>query len=148
MMLAGLLSLLIASMFAGAAVYINVAEHPARMTLEPGAALRQWKPSYERGFAMQASLALVGGICAVWAYLVSGDWQWLLGGAVLLANWPYTLLVIRPVNNRLMATAPEAANAETSRLLRQWNVLHAIRTVLGSLAAIVFIWTLLDKRGS
>jgi uncharacterized membrane protein len=91
---------------------------------------------------------LIGSACAVWAYALSGDWRWLLGGAVLLANWPYTMFVILPLNNRLMATAPETANSETFGQLRLWNVLHAVRTVLGGLAAAIFIWTLLDREGA
>jgi Domain of unknown function (DUF1772) len=65
------------------------------------------------------------------AYLNTLDWRWLLGAIVLLANWPYTLFVIAPTNNRLMDTPPEAATAETRRMLERWGALHAGRSALG-----------------
>jgi Anthrone oxygenase len=71
---------------------------------------------------MQASLAIVGGLFGLLAYLNALDWRWLLGAIVLLANWPYTLFVIAPTNNRLMETPLEAAAAETHRMLERWGL--------------------------
>jgi hypothetical protein len=134
-----LLALVIAAAFAGAAIYINVAEHPARLGLPVGALLTQWKPSYTRGFAMQASLAVLGGISGVLAWWESRDSLWLAGAIVLVANWPFTLLVIMPTNLRLMATAPEFADAATRSLLERWGRLHAVRSVLGAIATLLFL---------
>ena len=139
-MLVGELALAIAAVFTGAAIYINIAEQPARLQLDDRSLLTEWKPAYRRGYIMQASLAIVGGLFALVAYFSSLDWRWLLGALVLLANWPYTIFVVMPINRRLMDTSPEAATAETRRLLERWGALHAGRSAFGLVATLIFLW--------
>lgn len=130
-----LLGLIAAALFTGAALYINVAEQPARLTLDEPNMLRQWKPAYARGYVMQSSLAILGGVCGAIACVVSGSLFAALGAGFMLANWPFTLVVIMPVNKKLKAIPEEAAAQSGARaLIVKWAGLHAVRTVFGAIA--------------
>src|SRR6202047_712022 len=107
----GLLALTVAAMFAGAAIYVNVAEQPARLTLDDRALLTEWKPAYKRGAAMQAPLAVVGFLFGMLAWWQISDSAFLVGAILIIAPWPWTLIVIKPVNDALLATDLDKAAA-------------------------------------
>ncbi|MFI5017354.1 MAG: DUF1772 domain-containing protein [Dongiales bacterium] len=141
-MLAGQVALLLAAVFAGAALYVNLAEQPARLILDDRALLAEWKPSYDKGKMMQASLALLATLAGLLAAYESGRAIWLLGAALMLASWPYTLIVIMPTNRALHATAIDSAGPETRRLIEKWGRLHAARTAFGMAGTLAFLWAL------
>jgi Domain of unknown function (DUF1772) len=138
-MFAGQLALVVAALFAGAAIYINIAEQPARLGLDDQALLAEWKPAYQRGFAMQAPLAVLGFLLGLLAWWQTSDWRWALGALVLIANWPYTLFIILPTNTQLEAIEPARAGPTSRALVERWGRLHAIRSVLGVIATLLFL---------
>jgi hypothetical protein len=139
-MIAGQIALVIAAVFAGAAFYVGWVEHAARLQLDDGPALNEWKPAYHRGAQMQASMAVIGFLFGLLAWWQSQDWPWLLGALLLIANWPWTLVVIGPVNNALKAAEPDAAGPDIRALLVRWGRLHGVRTGLGVASVLAFLW--------
>jgi hypothetical protein len=139
-MFAGHLALIVAALFSGAAIYVNLVEQPARLGLDEQALLAEWKSSYKRGFAMQAPLALVGfalGLAAGWQ---TRELRFLVGALAMLANWPWTILRINPTNSLLMSLEPMAATGQARALIGKWNQLHAVRTAFGFAATVAFFW--------
>jgi Anthrone oxygenase len=143
MSLFGLIALTISAAFTGAAIYINIAEQPARLMMDDAALLREWKPSYKRGFAMQASLAVLGFVFGLLAWTQTGETRFLYGALILVANWPWTLLAIMPTNNKLMAMEPSDNDPQIRVLVRRWGWLHAVRSGLGFLATVLFFLSLI-----
>src|SRR5580692_11257026 len=77
-----------AALFAGAGLYINVAEHRARMTLDTRSAAAQWAPSYRRATWMQAPLALLSLVAGVASWFLGGGPGWAIAGLLIGAVVP------------------------------------------------------------
>ncbi|HEX8362361.1 MAG TPA: DUF1772 domain-containing protein, partial [Longimicrobium sp.] len=130
---------LCAGIFAGAAVYITLVEHPARLSCGTTLAHTEFIPSYKRASVLQAPLALVGGIAGAGAWYMGAGTGWLIGGILLVSVIPITALAILPTNNKLLATTPGEEPATIAALLAKWGRLHAVRTVLGTASFVLFV---------
>ena len=139
LMLLELIATLCTGLFTGAAIYVNLVEHPAR--LEPGtaAAVKQWRPSYRRGTVMQASLAVVGFLSAVGAWLQGRATQVLIAGLLIGLVVPFTLIVIFPTNKQLSDANLDVGSTNAAVLLDKWNRLHAVRSAAGFLAFVLLL---------
>jgi uncharacterized membrane protein YczE len=134
---------LCAGLFAGAALYINFAEHPARMGLETRMAALQWAPSYRRATWMQAPLALVSFLAGVMAWLLGASVGWLVAAVLVGLVVPFTLVVIMPTNHQLLEPGRDLDSAATRALLLRWGKLHAVRTALSVVATLIYLCLLL-----
>src|ERR1700733_909374 len=108
----GLLALIAVALFTGAAFYVNIVEQPARLSLDDRALLIEWKPSYQRGAAMQAPLALLGCLLGSIAWWQTSHPGFLIGAIAMIAPWPWTLIAIKPTNDALMGTEPDRAGPQ------------------------------------
>ncbi|WID94615.1 DUF1772 domain-containing protein [Bosea vestrisii] len=134
----GLAALILATLFAGAAIYILVAEQPARLALEDRSLVLHWQESYPRAARMQAGLAVLASLAGAFAFWRRRNPLWLAGAALMLANLPFTLMVIAPVNDTLLALGAEQARAASRALIERWGALHAVRAGLSVLAIAAF----------
>jgi hypothetical protein len=129
-----------AAIFAGAALYINLVEHPARMQLDTRSAALEWAPSYRRATWMQAPLAMVSLVAGVASWWLGGGIGWAIAALLIGAVVPFTVFGIMPTNRRLLAPGRDLASSETRALLDRWVKLHAVRTLLSLLAMALYVW--------
>jgi uncharacterized membrane protein len=134
-----LVATLATALFAGAAVYVSLVEHPARVSCGLDVALREFGPSYKRGAVMQASLALIGCVAGLAVGWQLGDGYVALASVLLGLLVPFTLIVILPTNKRLLAPTLDSRSSEAARLLTRWARLHAVRTVVSLVSLVVLL---------
>jgi len=133
------------SLFAGASVYINLVEHPARMECGVETATTGFRPSYRRGTIMQATLATLGLLSSITAWLGGATFWWLIAGVLLGSVIPFTLIVMLPTNKLLLSSTLETQSAQAERLLARWGALHAVRSILSGLALLLFLYLVIFK---
>jgi len=131
------------ALFAGAALYINLVEHPARMECGTVLAAAEFGPSYHRATRMQASLAIVASFSALTSWWMTGDLAWLVGAILIASVLPLTLIVILPTNKKLLDSSLDRSSETARQLLTLWARLHAVRTVCSLAALVIFLVTAL-----
>lgn len=113
-MLVDVALLLATGLCAGAAVYVSLVEHPARVAGGTALVGAEFRPSYRRGAVMRASLAALAAVAGI------GDWarghgaRPLPAGLVMVFRIAFTLGVILPTNKRLMDPALDVSGAEAA----------------------------------
>ena len=138
--IAEFVAVLSCSLFAGAAVYVSLVEHPARMGCGVEIAAAEFPPSYRRGTIMQVTLAAVFLFSSIAAWLAGATLWWVVAGVLQVSVIPFTLIVILPTNKLLLSPTRDRRSAQTVRLLARWGSLHAVRTVLSALALLLFLY--------
>jgi hypothetical protein len=144
--IAEFVAVLACSLFAGAAVYISLVDHPARMECGVELAATEFPASYRRASVMQATLAAVGLLASIAAWLAGATFRWVVAGALLGSVIPFTLLVIMPTNKELLSPTLDRRSPQTERLLARWGKLHAVRSLLSSTALLLFVYLLIFRK--
>ncbi len=138
--LAALVAVLASTLFAGAAIYINIAEHPARLACGTELAATQFIPSYKRAAVMQVFLAATATLAGLVRGGLGGGMIWFVASGLIFAVIPFTLIAILPTNSRLLDPSRDRSSSETRALLEKWGRLHAVRSAVSLVAAVLFIW--------
>jgi hypothetical protein len=129
-----LVAALCSGIFAGAAIYITLVEHPARIECGTSVAVAEFGPSYRRAAVMQASLGAIGSLAAAVGWWPGYGTPLLIAGLLLGSVIPFTLLVILPTNKRLLDPALDRNSGQAVILLRRWGQLHLVRTLASGIA--------------
>jgi hypothetical protein len=138
----GLYAFAAAASFLGAAIYIGLVEQPARLRLGSRAMIKEWTLSNRRGTLLLSVFAAVSAILAYIQFRSNGDVRWLIGGATILASWPYAYFVMVPVNVWLCAISPGRAVSPVRELIRDWGLLEWGHALIGFAAVCAFAWAL------
>jgi|1186.fasta_scaffold02540_5 hypothetical protein len=138
----GLYAFAVAAVFLGAAIYIGVVEHPARLKLSARAMVREWAVSDHRGTMLLTALSLTSAVLAFVQYRISGDVRWIMGGLAILTSWPYEYYVLVPLSIWLCAIPPEKGSAPARKLMGHWGLLEWGYALIGLAACATFAWAL------
>jgi hypothetical protein len=100
----------------------------------------QWRRAIDRTPRYAAS-ALVGAAAGfLKARHAAAGWPWTLGGLLLLAVLPWTVVTMLPIQRRLTERGWTAEKPETRVLPERWGRLHVARLALGVGALVLFLW--------
>ena len=126
-------------LFAGAVLYVELVEHPARIECGTDLAVTEFGPSYRRGTVMQVSLAALSFLASLGGWIISSNIVWLIGGILIVTVIPFTLIAILPINKQLLHPSLDRNSKLASDLLKRWGKLHAVRSALSTTALLVFL---------
>jgi len=131
-----------AGIWSGSCLYISIVEHPAVKRVGLQFAISFFRPMSIRAAPMMIILALIGAVSSAYAWFSGSGIQWLIGALLLVSMFPLTAVFIVPTNRALLKVDAAKTPQEAMMLLSRWGRWHAVRTLLGSLSFIVFIFAL------
>ena len=133
-----MIAILSAAFFAGGGLFVSMVIYPAIM-MDMASAVTHFGRIYNRAAPWQGSNAIICLVAALIVSPLSGDWWWAIGGLLVGASIPFTLLVMMPVNNRLLDEKAPPTPDEAVALLKRWGELHWVRNVLSTAGLIVML---------
>ena len=111
------LAVLTAGLFSGAAIFISLGEHPARMACGTKLASTVFPGSFKRAAIIQSIFQLLSTLFSVLAWLNGSDIEWLYYGLLFLTLMPYTFFILMPINYKLLADDLDRESPKTKALL-------------------------------
>ncbi|MBL4767706.1 MAG: DUF1772 domain-containing protein [Rhodobacteraceae bacterium] len=140
MILLEFVALFLSGTFFGAAIYISIAQHPATMKAGIPLAEKFFPPMYNLAAPMQIVSAIGGTLAGLAQWLLGGGALWAIGAMLLVSIIPYTVIVLKPINDQLLEANSQRTNIETEKLLNQWAPRHWVRSVVSGFSFATYIW--------
>ena len=129
----------LAGTFFGAALYINLAQHPATVKLGGAFAKDFFPPMYHAASTMQIVLAVGGTLLGLVEWYLTDQTLWLVGALLLVSVIPITLVFIKPINDQLLEPNNDLGPDQVLALLKQWNPRHWVRSIVSGLAFAIYL---------
>jgi hypothetical protein len=140
MILIEILALFLSGTFFGAAVYISIAQHPATMQTGIPFASAFFPPMYGLAAPMQIISALGGTLAGAAMWFYNGNILWLVGAILLIFVVPFTIFILKPINDQLLDTESVRSEAEKEKLLKLWAPRHWVRSIVSGLYFVTYLW--------
>lgn len=137
---------LMASVF-GYAVSASAVAHPAMMDSSREVAVGFFKPFFHKSAHLQLALSLIVLGIALLQGILGAGWMWFAGALVLQLSGPYTIKILMPLNNRIMAEGADIHSQQMGEDLGRWGKLHLPRTILAGLVFILFAYLAVSSGG-
>jgi hypothetical protein len=129
-------------LFTGAALFMHFVEHPARMELGPALGVPSFAAMYQRAAIMQPLLAFLSFFGGAAAWLAGANAWWLMGGIIMGSLFPYTLILMLPLNKELTDPGLDTNSPRAAELLERWGNLHKYRAYAALVAFFIFLLVL------
>jgi hypothetical protein len=133
------IALFCCALFAGAATYVSLVEHP---NLDAGAAELTDTTvvgSHPRPAIFQAALGIIGSLAAMLAGSAAGAVWWLAGGTVLGAAALLQVFAVLPLTRRLTGREGRADPRSAVQIMARLAKLHAALSLAALAALFMFI---------
>lgn len=131
-------NLILMAMIFGYGFSASAVTYPAMMASTRVAAVNFFSPFFHKSAHLQLGLSLaVVPVSFAISYL-TGNWWWLAGSVLLQLSGPYTIFVLMPVNNRIMAQGADIDSDQMTKDLGSWGRLHFPRTIIAGAIFILF----------
>jgi uncharacterized membrane protein len=132
-----LLAVIIAGIITGGAWAYTLEIHPALMKARPSSSLDVFSPMFHHANKMQPLLGTVVAIVTLIVSFMTGNWYWFVTALIMQIIGPYTIIVLMPLNRRLMAEDADPNSPALLEDLRRWGGLHLVRTLINTLGFVL-----------
>lgn len=124
----------------GYAVAASVVSYPAMMAVSRSAAVEYFSPFFHKSAHFQMIVSLIVLVLSLLISWKTGAWAWLVFSVILQLSGPYTIKILMPVNNRIMASGADINSEQMTTDLGRWGMLHLPRTILAAIVFVEFAW--------
>lgn len=140
MVLIEILAIFLCGTFFGAAIYISMAQHPATMKTGIPFAIQFFPPMYDLASRLQIALAVGGTLAGVMQWYLVRDPLWAVGAALLFFVIPFTIIILKPINDQLLDSNANRSDSDTEDLLNRWAPRHWLRSIASGMSFVVYLF--------